>query len=112
MNDRKRPRLPGLLRSAPYAVLLLLCAGVMTFGALFYLWQRYQFVRLGYEVEALRKSKARLEVQIEPLEVEAAYLSRMERIDALARGRLGMRAPSPAQVIVLEPDVPTTAFTR
>ena len=112
MNDRKAALLPGVLRSAPYAVLLLLCAGVMTFGALFYLWQRYQFVRLGYEVEAMRKSKARLEEQIEPLDVEAAYLSRMERIDALARGQLGMRAPSPSQVIVLESDVPSAAITR
>jgi cell division protein FtsL len=93
---------PARLRASASAILLLLCAAVVTFGALFYIWQRYQFIRLGFEVAALRQQKADLRQQIEPLQVEAEYLSRLERVDALARQQLGMRAPAPAQVIVLE----------
>jgi cell division protein FtsL len=100
------PRLPASLGSLPYLALLVLCAAVLTFGAVFYLWQRYQFVRLGYEVETLRAARTRLVEAIEPLEVEVHYLSRLERIDALARTRLGMRPPRPDQVIVLEDLVP------
>jgi cell division protein FtsL len=105
-------RVPASLGSASYLVLLVLCAAVLTFGAVFYLWQRYQFVRLGYEVDTLRADRTRLVEAIEPLEVEVQYLSRPERIDALARARLGMRPPRPDQVIVLEDDVPLAATPR
>ena len=105
-------RLPAVLGSASYVVLVVLCAVVITVGAVFFLWQRYQFVRLGYEVNVLRAHKARLEEAIEPLEVEVQYLSRLERIDRLARSELGMHPPYPAQVIVLESDVPLAEPSR
>ncbi|MBI4082812.1 MAG: cell division protein FtsL [Candidatus Lambdaproteobacteria bacterium] len=95
-------RPPPGLRPAAYLTLAVLCAAVLTFGALFYMWQRYQFIRLGYEVTGLRERKAALEDSLEPLQVEADYLSRLERLDALARQGLGMRPPQPAQVIVVE----------
>ena len=104
--------LPRALRRASTMVLTVLCAVVLTVGAVFFLWQRYQFVRLGYDVNRLRAEKSRLEDVIEPLEVEVQYLSRLERIDELARGRLGMHAPLPSQVIVLESDVPPAEPTR
>lgn len=96
-------RLAAPFRSASYVVVVVLCAAVLTFGAMFYLWQRYQYVRLGFQVDRLRARKARLVERIEPLQVEAAYLARPERIDALARDQLGMRMPRPSQVIVEEP---------
>jgi cell division protein FtsL len=105
-------RLPAALGQASSVVLVVLCAVVLTVGAVFYLWQRYQFVHLGYEVNQLRAEKARLEEAIEPLEVEVHYLSRLERIDELARTRLGMNPPLPSQVIVLESDVPSAEPTR
>lgn len=106
------PRISRALRSASYVGLVLLCAAVLTVGAVFYLWQRYQFVSLGYEVNRLRAAKTRLREVIEPLEVEAAYLSRLERIDALARKEQGMRPPRPAQVILLEDNVPPVPEAR
>jgi cell division protein FtsL len=105
-------RLPGALGSVPYLMLAVLCAVVLTVGAVFFVWQRYQFVRLGYEVDRLRAHRAQLEEAIEPLEVEAQYLSRLERIDRLARDRLGMQPPYPSQVIVLESDVPAAQSSR
>ena len=56
--------------------------------------------------------QARLEEVIEPLEVEVRYLSRLERIDELARTQLGMAPPLPSQVIVLESDVPLPESAR
>jgi len=93
---------PPRFRSGAPAVLVVLCAFVIAAGGLFYLWQRFQFTKLGFEVVRLRQQKARLEERIEPLQVEVDYLSRLERIDALAREQLGMRPPAPGEVIVLE----------
>lgn len=113
MRDVPPPRRPSdALGSGPRMVLVVLCAVVITVGAVFFLWQRYQFVRLGYEVNRLRAEKARLEEAIEPLEVEVRYLSRLERIDRLAREELGMHPPAPSQVIVVETDVPPAEPAR
>jgi cell division protein FtsL len=98
-------RLPRF-RSGASAVLVVLCAFVIAAGGLFYLWQRFQFTKLGFEVARLRQLKAQLEERIEPLQVEVDYLSRLERIDTLAREQLGMRPPAPGQVIVLEGHAP------
>ena len=101
MSETPLTRLPRF-RTGASAVLVVLCAVVIAAGGLFYLWQRYQFTRLGFEVAQLRQRKAELEERIEPLQVEVDYLSRLERIDTLAREQLGMRPPAPGQVIVLE----------
>lgn len=93
------------IRSASYVGLVVLCTLVLTFGAVFYIWQRYQYVRLGFEVNELRREKAQIEAVLEPLEVEAAYLSRPQRIEALARDQ-GLRPPAPEHVIVVDPDGP------
>ncbi|HKI97999.1 MAG TPA: cell division protein FtsL [bacterium] len=105
-------RLPAALGSASYVVLVVLCAVVLTVGAVFFLWQRYQFVRLGYQVDRLRTEQSRLREAIEPLEVEVQYLSRLKRIDELARTQLHMHDPDPSQVIVLESDVPAAQSSR
>lgn len=102
MKDFLFRSLPTRARSAGSLLLVVLCASVLTFGALFYLWQRFQFVSLGFEVSELRQRKARLEEQLAPLKVEVEYLSRLERIDALARNRLGMRPPRPSQIKIIE----------
>ncbi len=82
---------------------VVLCAAILTLGALFFLWQRYQFVRLGFTVAELRQRKAALQNIIEPLEIEVEYLSRLERIDALATQLLRMRQPRPSEVRTLSP---------
>ena len=108
MNQiRKLSSLPAALRAGASLMVVVLCALVLTFGALFYLWQRYQFISLGFEVEQLRAAKTKLVEEIEPLQMESDYLSRPERIEILARERLGMRPPRPGQVIVLENNGPS-----
>ena len=96
------PRFMGARARGGTLLLIVGCAALLTIGALFFVWQRYQFVRLGFEVGALRHRQAALQERIEPLEVEAQYLARPERIEAIARERLGMRPPHPEQVIEIE----------
>jgi cell division protein FtsL len=105
MNAATPPLPAARSRNGARTVLVVLCALVLSAGALFYLWQRYEFVRLGFAVHDLRARKAALLEQIEPLRVEAHYLSRLERIEALAREKLNLRPPVPSQVIVVEEPV-------
>jgi cell division protein FtsL len=100
------PLSPTRLRRASTVGMVVLCAMVLSAGAVFFVWQRYQFVKLGFSVHQLRQEREALVERIEPLRVEVEYLSRLERIDALARQQLGMRPPAPAQVIVIEGYVP------
>jgi cell division protein FtsL len=102
MKDLRLIRLLGARGSAATRlVLIVLCAAILTLGAVVFVWQRYQYVRLGFEVSALRQRRAELEEVIEPLEIEVEYLSRLERIETLARDRLGMRPPRVHQVRIL-----------
>lgn len=101
MNSKLLMRMrPGGRPGSP-VVPVVLCAAILTLGALFFLWQRYQFVRLGFTVAELRQQKAVLEDVIEPLQIEVDYLSRPQRIEALASKRLRMRPPHPDQVRTL-----------
>lgn len=111
-GNRRFSSFPEALRAGASLMVVVVCALVLTFGALFYIWQRYQFIALGFEVERLRAERTRLEEEIDPLQMESDYLSRPERIEILARERLGMRPPRPGQVIVLENHGPSLPQTR
>ncbi|MDH4225315.1 MAG: cell division protein FtsL, partial [Deltaproteobacteria bacterium] len=80
----------------------MLLAAILTAGGVFYVWQRYMFVRLGFEVSALRQQQTRLREQLDPLEVEVDFLTRPEQIEAAARKKLNMRLPDPSQVHIVE----------
>ncbi|MCZ6558085.1 MAG: cell division protein FtsL [SAR324 cluster bacterium] len=99
MRDLHLPRLfKPRSRGLSSMTLVVFCAALLTVGAVFFLWQRYQYIRLGFAVTELRQRKAVLQGEIEPLEFEVEYLSRLERIETLATERLGMRPPRTSQV--------------
>ncbi len=54
---------------------------------------RHEVVRLGYQVGEARAEQRRLQEQKRLLELEAASLRQSARIEAIARGRLGMAPP-------------------
>jgi cell division protein FtsL len=78
----------------------LLGLGVLVFlFVLLFAWQHFQCVRYGYQVEQLKAEYATLEEQNHQFRLEQAALDDPERIDTLARTRLGMVTPNPQQVI-------------
>jgi cell division protein FtsL len=86
----------------------LLGLGTLVFlFVLFFAWQHFQCVRNGYQIEQLKSACATLEEQNHQLRLEQAALADPERIDTLARTRLGMVSPGPEQVI--RADVPAPA---
>jgi cell division protein FtsL len=68
---------------------------------LIHVWLRLQVVRVGYILSTISKLQGRLEQENRELKVELATLTSPERLEALARNRLGLMPPEKGQVIVL-----------
>ncbi|MBF8254620.1 MAG: putative membrane protein [Deltaproteobacteria bacterium] len=99
-TEARTPRIDrGERRRYYWAVLLLsFClVGVV----LLHVWLRLQVVRLGYALSSTSKLQSQLEQERRELTVELATLTAPDRLEAMARKRLGLVAPEKGQVIVL-----------
>jgi cell division protein FtsL len=72
-----------------------------------YAWQHFSCVHLGYRIEELKSQRAVLEESNRQLRLKQASLTDPQRIDTLARRRLGLQATSPQQVVLVEPSAPS-----
>jgi cell division protein FtsL len=63
-----------------------------------YAWQHFQCIQLSYQMESLESQQAQLNELNHQLTLEAASLRSPARIDAIARGQLGMTAPAADQL--------------
>lgn len=81
--------------------LALWAAAVLATAAAFvaHLSLRLETVRLGYEVGQARREQRRLIEQRRLLSIEAATLREPDRVEAVARGTLGMDVPDPSRVV-------------
>jgi cell division protein FtsL len=68
---------------------------------LVHVWLRLQVVQMGYALSTISKLQGRLEQENRELKVELATLTSPERLEALARSRLGLVTPDKGQIIVL-----------
>jgi cell division protein FtsL len=68
---------------------------------LIHVWLRLQVVHMGYVLSTTSKLHSRLEQENRELKIQLATLTSPERLESLARQRLGLRAPEKGQVIVL-----------
>ena len=73
---------------------------VLIMGTLiFHLWVRGQIVKIGYEIQDLAEHEEALTRTREKLILNEEVLYSPERIDRIARGRLGMEPLRPEQVL-------------
>jgi len=68
---------------------------------LVHVWLRLQVVRMGYVLSTASKLQSRLEQENRELKVELATLTTRDRLDEMARRRLGLTPPQKGQVVVL-----------
>jgi cell division protein FtsL len=66
-----------------------------------HVWLRLQVVHMGYVLSTTSKLQSRLEQENRELKIELATMTSPERLESLARRRLGLRQPEKGQVIVL-----------
>lgn len=69
---------------------------------LVFVWERVDVVRIGYEIERLKRDKTVLERQRDELRVKVSALSASDRIAKLATEKLGMSLPQQGQIIVVQ----------
>lgn len=69
---------------------------------LVFVWERADMVRVGYQIERLKRDKAVLERQRDELRVRFSSLSASNRIAKLATEQLGMSLPRQGQVILVQ----------
>ncbi|MEK7782451.1 MAG: cell division protein FtsL [Candidatus Binatota bacterium] len=69
--------------------------------ALLHVWLRLQVVHLGYVLSTTSKLHNQLEQENRELKVELATLTSPDRLEAMARTRLGLVEPEKGQVVFL-----------
>lgn len=69
--------------------------------ALLHVWLRLQVVHMGYVLSATSKLRGQLEQENRELKVELATLTSPDRLEAMARKRLGLASPEKGQVVIL-----------
>jgi cell division protein FtsL len=89
--------------------IMLTALAAMFLLALFaYAWQHYRWMQHGYQIEEVEKKREQLSEIGRQLRLERATLRNPQRIDAIARGELGMVVPAPGQLVTISADVPLT----
>lgn len=78
------------------SMILLLCMAVCI--ALFNVWIRVEVVRVGYDISSADQRRRELHQSHEWLKIMIASLRSPERIELIARGKLGLRSPERHQI--------------
>jgi cell division protein FtsL len=92
---------PGKRKSRQYLVGICALGFCLFLLGLLHVWLRLQVVHMGYVLSTTTKLQGRLEQENRELKVELATLTSPDRLEAMARRRLGLMSPEKAQVIVL-----------
>ena len=75
--------------------------GVFIAELLIYTWSRVQCVNTGYEISNENNKNRKLITLQNNLKVELARLKSPERLAKIAKNRLGLKTPTPKQMIII-----------
>lgn len=82
------------------AIALGICGtGAAVFLLTFYIWHQVEAIRLGYDSRKLEEQVLQLTKEVKALEAEKAFLLRLERVEKIAREKLGYTEPRDDQII-------------
>jgi cell division protein FtsL len=77
------------------AACILLAIAFLTF----YIWHQAALISLGYQTSRLEEKISRLEEEIKRLEIKKASLLSLEKVEKIAREKLGLVEPRAEQII-------------
>jgi cell division protein FtsL len=100
-GNSKRERPERSAKPSRFMVIGALLILVLIGTVLIHVWLRLQVVRLGYVLSTTSKLQTRLEQENRELKLELAKMTSPDRLESLARQRLGMATPEKGQVVVL-----------
>ncbi|MBW2093083.1 MAG: cell division protein FtsL [Deltaproteobacteria bacterium] len=75
---------------------------LLTVFAFAYVWINHQAIQVGYMITSENQRHLALIDLNRKLKVELANLTSLDRLERLAKDKLGLAAPRPDQVVVLE----------
>ncbi len=84
-------------------ILLAVASIVLAIGFLtFYLWHQAALITLGYKISRLEEKISRLEEEIRGLEIKKTSLLSLDKVETIAREKLGLTEPKKDQVLYLD----------
>ena len=81
--------------------IVMLISGLVGGGIFVTAWRGLSVIDLGYQIRELERDEAREAGLNRELMIEEAMLNRPERIQRIAREKLGMIEPVPGQVVMI-----------
>jgi len=96
-------------RSVQSFQITLLVWGLVTIGCIFYLTQWMNYRQVAHRVDSLETQRSILVSKLELLEVEISYLTRPQRLEALAEKTMLMASPDTIQYQLSWVDVSSSA---
>lgn len=100
-GERERPARKGHARRRRSVFLIVVLVVGLVGLVWLHVWLRLQVVHMGYVLSTTSKLQSRLEQENRELKIELATMTSPDRLESLARRRLGLRQPEKGQVIVL-----------
>jgi len=87
----------------------LLVWGLVTIGCIFYLSQWMNYRQVARRIDSLETKHSKMFYQLELLEVETSYLTRPQRLEALAEKTMLLASPDTVQYQLSWVDVSSSA---
>lgn len=96
------PKVGGLTLHRPHLVHAFTFIAILLVVSLFFVWSRLQVVNLEYNISSLESRVRDLSQETKRLKLEAASLRNPVRIEQAAQSELGLRLPTPEQIIIVQ----------
>jgi cell division protein FtsL len=99
---RPIPKINGFTLRRPNLLPLFTFIAILLAVSLFFVWSRIQVVNLAYDISSLEGRLRGMQQETQRLRLEAASLRSPGRIERVALNELGLRLPTPEQVITVD----------
>lgn len=99
---RALPKVNGFAIARPAVLPLLGFICVVLAVSLFFVWSRIEVVNLEYAISSYEGRLRKMDQELQRLRLEAASLRNPVRIEQVATSKLGLRLPTPPQVIMVD----------
>jgi cell division protein FtsL len=95
------PKINGFTLTRPRLLPHLFFIALLLLVSLFFVWSRLQLVHLEYEISSQSTRLRTLQQETRALRLEVATLNSPARVEQIARTKLGLRPPTPEQVVII-----------
>ncbi len=100
--NNSRPRQPRFYVTRRQVLLIIFMLFLFMGSSIGYVWSNFQSTRIGYDLSQLKSEEIKLMEENQKLRLELAILKSPERLETQAIARLGLRQPTPEQIIILQ----------